>query len=111
MAQMADRTEMISGIRRVCIKANPDLWNDHGDILKRRIAHGVAVPTKLGLADILMALSGANDRRASANPGDEDEFSLGQEQVALVVSKWNVRKDDINEQDDACISAIAGIIL
>jgi len=106
-----DRKETIWKIRRACIKAVPDLWNDHGDILKRRIAHGVAVPTKLELADVLMALRLANDRRTSAITGDEDIVNIGQELVARIVFKWNVRKDDINEQDDDCISTIAAIIL
>jgi hypothetical protein len=105
-----DRSETIRKIRRACIKANPDLWNDHGDVLKRRLAQGVAVPTRLGLADVLMAWKVTSARKGAVE-GDEDALRIAQELIARIASKWNIRKDDINEQDDDCVLMLADLIL
>lgn len=105
-----NRGARIWEIRRACIEANPDLWNDHGDILKRRIAQGVAVPTKVGLADVLLAWKVANDQKLT-NDADEDAMNVAQELTAQIVSKWNVRKDDIDEQADGTIGLLADLIL
>jgi hypothetical protein len=68
--------------------------------LKRRIAHGVAVPTKLGLTDVLLAWKMANDEKMS-NDADEDAMNVAQALTAQIVSKWNVRKDDITNKPTA----------
>jgi hypothetical protein len=106
-----NRAETIWKIRRACVKANPKLWIDHGDILKRRVAQGIAVPTTLGVADILLAWQIMKDKNAAAKEGDEDAVHLDREETLRIISHWNVRKDDIDEQDDECISVLANLLV
>jgi hypothetical protein len=105
-----DRSEKIWEIRRACIKANLDLWNDHGNVLKRRMTAGVAVPTKLGLADVLLAWKTVNYQKMEDDE-DEDTMNAAQELTAQIVFRWDVRRDDINEQADGMIDLLADLIL
>ena len=96
------RDEAIAKIHKACVKANNDLWVDHGNVLKRRFALGMAVPTRLGLADVLLALQAVYARRSSGAEQDHDLAHLGREARHQVVDCWNVAKDDIDDQADAC---------
>ena len=107
---MLNRRESISKIRRACLKANPNLWDDHGDVLKRRIAPGMAVPAKLGLVDVLLALKAITNRN-DPRSDDEDEKSLVKELIARVVFAWDLQRDDLDEQDDECIHVVVGLLL
>lgn len=103
------RDEQLWGIRKACIKANQKLWNDHGNILMRVVAQGVAVPTQIGLADVLLAwqrVIGASDKEQ-----DEDAVQVSTEIVTQIISLWNVRTDDLTKQSDECISYLATRII
>jgi hypothetical protein len=98
------RAEKVWSIRKFCIRANGTvLWNDHGDILKRVISQGVAVPTKIGLDDVLLTW-----RWVYGKQGEHDEDAL---QVAKEVSEeiqvlWDMHADDLTAQSDTCIDYI-----
>lgn len=105
-----EQGEAIAKIVKACVKANGDLWLDHGDILKRRVAMGIAVPTRLGLADVLLALDVVHRRQLAGAEADEDLKHLCQEARYQVVDHWNVAKDDIHGQPEACIALVARLL-
>lgn len=69
----------------------------------------MAVPTKLGVADVLLACKVANHQRMTRD-ADEDAIDVVQKLAAQIVSKWNVCKDDINERADSVI-VLADLVL
>lgn len=101
------RDEKIWSIRRTCIKANPQLWNDHGDILKRVISLSVAVPTKIGLADVLLAWKWIDEKKSPIEEQDTDALQASSEVTSKITQLWNVRRDDLFTQGDACIDFLA----
>jgi hypothetical protein len=97
------RDEKLWRLRKACMKANPALWNDHGDILKRVVSQGVAVPTKIGLADVLLAWNWEWQKRPPGNEDDEDAAQVYKEIITRILVLWNVRADDLSKQSDECI--------
>jgi hypothetical protein len=105
------RAEKVWGLRQRCIKANSGvLWNDHGDILKRVVARGVAVPTKIGLADVLATWKWVYEKQVTTDH-DQDALDVFEEINARIESLWDCTENDITMQSDKCIDLLADHLL
>jgi hypothetical protein len=82
----------------------------HGDVLKRVVSQGVAVQTKIGLADILLAWNWEWQKRPPGEEDDEDAAQVYKEITAQITILWNVRADDLSKQSDDCIDYLASHI-
>lgn len=90
-------------IRRVCIKgSNNKLWNDHGDVLKRVVHQGVAVSTKIGLSDVLLAWKWVSERQG-VDEGDDDAANVVKEAADRMTALWDMQPDDLVFQSDVCV--------
>jgi len=98
-------------IRALCIKANSKLWNDHGDVLKRVIAPGIAVPSKIGLSDVLEAVSWNNNKHPSSDALDEDGIHVRREIVDKMIILWDRTSDDLELQSEPCIKYLSEVLL
>lgn len=97
------RAEKVWAVRRLCIRGNENvLWNDHGDVLKRVVSRGVAVPTKITLEDVLKAWRWAFDRKAGHDVGDQDAIDVFDEITSQIRGLWD-SGTDLMQQSDACI--------
>jgi hypothetical protein len=98
-----NRYERVWDIRRMCIKgSNNKLWNDHGDVLKRVVRQGVAVPTKIGLSDVLLAWKWVSERQGMEE-GDDDAANVVKEARDRMTALWDMPPDDLIYQSDACV--------
>ena len=105
------RTEKIWDIRQRCIKANGTvLWNNHGDILMRVVSAGHAVPTKIGLVDVLLTWKWVCDGLVE-NEGDKDAAEALNEITAQIEALWDRAADDLTAQSDKCIDLLADYLL
>jgi hypothetical protein len=103
MSTARNRYEKVWATRRVCIKgSNSKLWNDHGDVLKRIVGQGVAVPTKIGLSDVLLAWKWVSDRQGIGE-SDDDAANLVKEVADRMTTLWDMQPDDLIYQSDGCI--------
>jgi hypothetical protein len=107
-----NRAEKVLAIRERSIKANDGvLWNDHGDVLKRVIRQGVAVPTKIGLADVLRTWKWVYDKRADQCDGDEDAAEVLKEIAGQIEALWDRAANDLTSQSDKCIDLLTNHLL
>ena len=98
-----NRYEKVWAIRRVCIKgSNNKLWNDHGDVLKRIVSQGVAVPTRIGLSDIMLVWKWFSERQG-IDEGDDDASNVVREAADRMTVLWDMQPDDLIYQSDACV--------
>jgi hypothetical protein len=110
------RAEKVWEIRRRCIRANEGvLWNDHGDILKRVIRQpdtiqGVAVPTKIMLADVLKTWEWVNGKQTDRS-NDQDSTDVFREIAAQIGTLSDRAADDLTSQSDRCIDLLAEHLL
>jgi hypothetical protein len=106
------RAEKVWSIRQRCIKANDGvLWNDHGDVLKRVIRQGEAVPTKIGLADVLLTWKWVYDKRTDKDDGDQDAADVFNEISVQIEALWDRAANDLTAQSDKCIDLLAEHLL
>jgi hypothetical protein len=104
------RDEKLRHLRKACMKANPALWNDHGDVLKRVVSQGVAVPTQIGIADVLLAWNWEWQKEQPVQDSDEDAGQVYKEVIAQIISVWNMKTDDLSKQTDECIDYLSSRI-
>jgi hypothetical protein len=98
-----NRYEKVWAIRRECIKgSNNKLWNDHGDVVKRVVSQGVAIPTKIGLLDVLLAWKWISEQRA-VEESDGDAANVLKEIADRIGALWDKQPDDLIYQSDTCI--------
>jgi hypothetical protein len=103
MPAARNRYERVWAIRRVCIKgSNNRLWNDHGDVLKRVVRQGFAIPTKIGLSDVLSAWKWIRERKG-IDEGDDDAVNVVEEIAERITTLWDTQPDDLTYQSDGCI--------
>jgi hypothetical protein len=101
-----NRYEKVGAIRGVCIKGSSNkLWNDHGDVLKRVVQQGVAVSTKIGISDVLVAWTWVSDRQGMAED-DDDAANVVKEIANQMIALWDVRPDDLIYQSDGCVDVL-----
>jgi hypothetical protein len=87
------------------------LWNDHGDVLKRVIRQGEAVPTKIGLTDVLLTWKWVYDKRTGRDDGDQDAADVFNEISAQIEALWDRAANDLSAQSDKCIDLLAEYLL
>src|ERR1700730_17855271 len=105
------RAEKIWALRQRCIKANDGvLWSDHGDVLKRVIRQGIAVPTEIGLTDVLLTWKWVCDKRTEIS-ADEVVVDAFEEIAAQIKALWNSTANDLTSQSDKCIDFLADHML
>ena len=91
-----NRYEKVWAIRRVCVKgSNNKLWNDHGDLLKRVVGYGVAVPTRIELSDVLLAWKLLSEKQGMEE-GDDDAANVVKEAADRMTALWDMHPDDLN---------------
>lgn len=100
-----------------CVRANDGvLFHDHGRVLKRVMrrpgeVQGIAVPTKLTLADVLKSWEGVYQRTVDGHEDDEDSVEVYKEIARQIETLWDRSADDLMQQSDRVIDLLADHIL
>jgi hypothetical protein len=111
------RAQKVWDLYTRCVRANDGvLFHDHGRVLKRVIrrpgeVHGVAVLTKLTLADVLKSWEWGYQRTLDRHDDDEDSAEVYKEVARQIEALWDRRADDLMQQSDKVIDLLADHLL
>lgn len=98
------RDEQLNLIRSKCIAANPDKgWVVAG---LEGFNYWKNKPLPVRLADVLLAVN--YDHLAPL--AEERRERVKDLTVAEIVSRWNLRQDDLTEQSDECILFLSNLL-
>jgi hypothetical protein len=110
------RAEKVWDLNTRCARASELLFLDHGRVLKRvfrepSAVEGIARPTKLMLADVLLAWEWVYKKTADRRDDDEDAKEVFREIAAQIKARWDRNADDLTQQSDDVVNLLAAHLL
>jgi hypothetical protein len=111
------RAQKVWDLYTRCVRANDGvLFHDHGRVLKRVMrrpgeVQGVAVSTKLTLADALKSWEWVYQRTVDGHDDDQDSVDAYKEIARQIERLWDRSADDLMQQSDRVIDLLADHLL
>jgi hypothetical protein len=111
------RAQKVWDLYTRCVRANDGaLFHDHGRVLKRVMrrpgeVQGIAVPTKLMLADVLKSWEWVYQKTADGRDDDDDTAEVYKEIARQIGTLWDRSADDLMQQSDKVIDLLADHLL